>query len=58
MFMSIRNATGAFVSRFDRVQLDENNCLIDDIRPIDYRRMRQENPRQPVMVHEPPRGSS
>jgi Family of unknown function (DUF6491) len=41
LFMSIRSSTGATVSRFDRVQLDENNCLIDEIRPIDYRRMRR-----------------
>jgi Family of unknown function (DUF6491) len=57
LFMRIRNSTGGTVSRFDRVQLDENNCLIDQIRPIDYRRMRQENPQPPVAVHEPARGS-
>jgi Family of unknown function (DUF6491) len=56
MFMSIRNASGGIVSRFDRVQLDENDCLIDEIRPIDYRRMRQENPGQSATIRAPSQG--
>jgi hypothetical protein len=39
--MSVTNATPGIVSRFDRVQLDEHNCLIDEIRQVDYRRMQQ-----------------
>jgi hypothetical protein len=58
MFMSISNATGGIVSRFDRVQLDEHNCLIDEIRQVDYRRMRQDNPQQREALHEPLRKSS
>ena len=40
-FMSVSNATAGVVSRFDRVQLDQHNCLIDEIRQFDYRRMQQ-----------------
>jgi hypothetical protein len=37
----VPTATPGLVSRFDRVQLDEHNCLIDEIRQVDYRRMQQ-----------------
>jgi hypothetical protein len=40
-FMSVSNATAGVVSRFDRGQLDQHNCLIDEIRQVDYRRMQQ-----------------
>ena len=39
--MRVTNATPGVVSRFDRVQLDEHHCLIDEIRQVDYRRMQQ-----------------
>jgi hypothetical protein len=42
--MRVANATGGVVSRFDRVQLDQNDCLIDEIRQIDNRRMRHDSP--------------
>jgi hypothetical protein len=58
LFMSIHNASGGVVSRFDRVQLDDSNCLIEQIRPIDYRRMRQENPGQSEAIRAPSRGGS
>jgi hypothetical protein len=42
--LRVANATAGVVSRFDRVQLDQNNCLIDEIRQIDNRRMRHDSP--------------
>jgi hypothetical protein len=52
MFMSITNASSGIVSRFDRVQLDDHNCLIEEIRQVDYRGMQRDNPQHHEGIHE------
>jgi hypothetical protein len=38
----LRTATSGTVSRFDYVLFDDQKCLIDEIRPVDYHRMQQD----------------
>ncbi|HEX2789771.1 MAG TPA: DUF6491 family protein [Steroidobacteraceae bacterium] len=38
----LNTAISGSVSRYDYVLFDDQKCLIDEIRPVDYRRMQQD----------------
>jgi hypothetical protein len=38
----LRTAISGTVSRYDYVLFDDQQCLIDEIRPVDYQRMQQD----------------
>jgi hypothetical protein len=38
----LHTAINGTVSRYDYVLFDDQKCLIDEIRPVDYRRMQQD----------------
>lgn len=51
LYMSVSTAIPGSVSRFDRVLLDDQNCLIDQIQQIDYPRMRRDAEQQQQAAH-------
>ncbi|MFI4869864.1 MAG: hypothetical protein ACHQDD_11030 [Steroidobacterales bacterium] len=40
--MRLSTSISGVVSRYDYAVFDQQRCLIDDIRPVDYRRMQQD----------------